>query len=1023
MKKLIYKLFRVCMLPVLLLSLFAIQGKALPPPSDFTISVLNFTQPTDRTIEFDVYLLDTDNSQSFELASVQLGFLLNSNIFTGGTLTAAIDNTGSGLVAAQQFNATPGIVTPVTGYPDQTLLRLAGRTPPGANNGTIISATGNGTLLTHFILTSTVPWSSSLTANLVFNSSTATIPLYATRVSQYISNVNTALVVAPGANALICCNPPLNAFPPAVFSVTGSGAYCEGGAGLPVGLSGSETSASYQLYLDGNIDGAPVQGTGSPLSFGNKTAGTYTVVATNGSGSIPMNGNAVLTTNPMPLQPGAFTTSTTNVYQGATGIVYTVPNDPSVTYLWSYSGTGATITGTTNSVTVNYSATATSGTLSVSATNSCGTSAPTGIAITVNALLPDEYELSVQNLTQPTDRTIEFDVYLLDTDPLQPLELASVQLGFLLNSDIYTGGTLSAAISNTGSGLIPAQQFTALPGIVQSVQGYPNQTLLRLAGRVPPGAGNGTIISSTGNGTLLTHFILTSTVAWTPNSLASLVFTSSSAVNPLYATRISVYNGTTNTALTVTPGLNALVCCNPVLNNFPLAFNVMGSGSYCEGENGLPVTLSGSEIGVTYTMYGGPTPEPTIEGTGSAISFGNQLAGTYTISGTNLAGTTVMNGSAVITENPLLTASLSIAEDANNVCAGTTVNLTATPVNGGASPIISWYKNSVLDGTGLTYSFVPLNGDAVYAIMDADPALACVTGSPASSNTVSMVVNALLPASITISADANPVNAGTLVTFTASPVNGGATPTIQWYVNALPQTTGLSFAFVPVNGDQVTAVLTADPTLACVTGSPATSDIITMTVNELTKVLNITGVMLEGLFNGTNMNQAFNDLGPQWPAGISDHVTIELHSSSTYSTIEYAVADAALSTTGTLSIEIPATYSGNYYVTIKHRNSIETTTATPVVFSGNQVNLDFSNQSNVFGGNLKNINGTSVIYSGDVNHDGAIDSGDMSLVFNLAINAASGYLTEDVNGDGTIDSLDMSIVFNNAIMAIGAVTP
>ncbi len=67
-------------------------------------------------------------------------------------------------------------------------------------------------------------------------------------------------------------------------------------------------------------------------------------------------------------------------------MVYTVPNDPSVTYNWSYSGTGVTINGTTNSVTVDFSSTATNGTLSVTATNSCGTSAARAIAITVNPL-------------------------------------------------------------------------------------------------------------------------------------------------------------------------------------------------------------------------------------------------------------------------------------------------------------------------------------------------------------------------------------------------------------------------------------------------------------------------------------------------------------------------------------------------------------------------------------------------------------------------------------------------------------
>ena len=352
--------------------------------SDYLLQVLNLTQPTDNTIEFDVYLKDTEPSIALQLASIQLGFLLTSDIYTGGALTGTINNTGSGLLPSQQFANTPSVVTTLTGFPGQTLIRLSGNTPPGAGAGTIISTTGNGTLLTHFTLTSTVPWTPFSLANLLFTSSTAVSPLYATRISEYIGTTNTPLDIVPGTNALVCCNPPLNAGPPTAFAVIGGGAYCEGGSGLPVDLAGSQTGVSYQLYKDGIASGPAVAGTGSAISFGNQTAGTYTVTGTNVSGTTPMTGNAVITMNPLPLQPGDFTASTVSVCQGASGVVYTVPADPAVTFVWSYSGTGATITGSGNSVTVSFSSSATSGNLSVTASNLCGTSIARSIAITVN---------------------------------------------------------------------------------------------------------------------------------------------------------------------------------------------------------------------------------------------------------------------------------------------------------------------------------------------------------------------------------------------------------------------------------------------------------------------------------------------------------------------------------------------------------------------------------------------------------------------------------------------------------------
>ena len=79
---------------------------------------------------------------------------------------------------------------------------------------------------------------------------------------------------------------------------------------------------------------------------------------------------------------------TTTVCPGTSGLVYTVPLDPTVTYSWSYSGTGVSGLGvTTNTAILDFSSTATSGNLSVTAnsTNGCGASAPRTIAITVGA--------------------------------------------------------------------------------------------------------------------------------------------------------------------------------------------------------------------------------------------------------------------------------------------------------------------------------------------------------------------------------------------------------------------------------------------------------------------------------------------------------------------------------------------------------------------------------------------------------------------------------------------------------------
>ncbi|MGA2605396.1 MAG: glycosyl hydrolase family 28 protein [Verrucomicrobiia bacterium] len=82
---------------------------------------------------------------------------------------------------------------------------------------------------------------------------------------------------------------------PATFSVTGGGSACPVGDGVTVGLDGSESTADYQLEVNGNPTGAPVAGTGSAISFANQTAaGTYTIIASNVTSgcTATMNGSA-----------------------------------------------------------------------------------------------------------------------------------------------------------------------------------------------------------------------------------------------------------------------------------------------------------------------------------------------------------------------------------------------------------------------------------------------------------------------------------------------------------------------------------------------------------------------------------------------------------------------------------------------------------------------------------------------------------------------------------------------------------
>ncbi|MBK9334381.1 MAG: hypothetical protein IPM96_18715 [Ignavibacteria bacterium] len=93
------------------------------------------------------------------------------------------------------------------------------------------------------------------------------------------------------------------------------------------------------------------------------------------------------------------------------------------------------------------------------------------------------------------------------------------------------------------------------------------------------------------------------------------------------------------------------------------------------------------------------------------------------------------------------------------------------------------------------------------------------------------------------------------------------------------------------------------------------------------------------------------------------------------------------------------TASGNYYLAIRHRNSIETWSSILINYiAGNTTNFSFiSSSSQAFGNNQIQVNSSPLryaIYSGDVNQDGAVDITDLSLID--ASYYGTGYLVTDI---------------------------
>ena len=185
-------------------------------------------------------------------------------------------------------------------------------------------------------------------------------------------------------------------------------------------------------------------------------------------------------------------------------------------------------------------------------------------------------------------------------------------------------------------------------------------------------------------------------------------------------------------------------------------------------------------------------------------------------------------------------------------------------------------------------------------------------------------------------------------------------------------------------------------------------------------------VLPEGLFNAASghLLKARNEYGNQFPGAVADYITVQLANSfQPYSRV--FSTSAALDTNGLCQLMIPGNLTGSYYLVVKHRNSLETWSSSRVSFSSpSSLTYDFSSdQAHSFGNNSKLVGNRFVLFSGDVNQDGSIDSADMSPIDNDAMNYISGYTAADINGDGSIDSADMTSIDNNVANYVTLITP
>ncbi len=353
------------------------------------------------------------------------------------------------------------------------------------------------------------------------------------------------------------------------------------------------------------------------------------------------------------------------------------------------------------------------------------------------------------------------------------------------SSTICTGVSVTFTATPTNGGTTPTYQW-------------------KNNGTAITGATNATYTSTTlANGNLITC-VMTPTAPCNTSSATSNTVTMT--VNPLLTPVVSIAASSS----TICSGANATFTATPT--------NGGGTPSYQWKKNGTNIS------GATASTYSSTT-----------LANNDVISVNMTTSTTCYTAQTVTSNNVTMTVNQNLTPTVSITASNNIICSGTSVTFTATPTNGGGTPSYQWKKNgtNISGATTSTYTSTTFANNDVISV-DMTTSTACYTAQTATSNNVTMTVNQNLTPTVSIAASINNICAGTSVTFTATPTNGGSTPGYQWKKNGtnISGATAATYSSSTIaNNDVMSVVITTS--IACYTAQTATSNNVTMTVNSI----------------------------------------------------------------------------------------------------------------------------------------------------------------------------------------------
>lgn len=172
---------------------------------------------------------------------------------------------------------------------------------------------------------------------------------------------------------------------------------------------------------------------------------------------------------------------------------------------------------------------------------------------------------------------------------------------------------------------------------------------------------------------------------------------------------------------------------------------------------------------------------------------------------------------------------------------------------------------------------------------------------------------------------------------------------------------------------------------------------------------------LQGFYNSLTNDQA------------ADTIRMYLRSSvSPFAIVDSSRTVLNSNSAGALNFTKAVNHS-DYYLELKHRNSITTWSKSPKQFVNSVMEYDFSTSGDkAFGDNLAMVDNSPItyaLYGGDVNKDGFVNLNDVIQIYNNSSIYATGYIQADVTGDNAVNLNDILLAYNNSATFVQKISP